>query len=102
MHEKEIERLEKLSREVDSLRCHDYDIDKLDALIKDEWKREFQDSPPCSRYFNNLKQTKDDELEMLLIHKSRPRLRVSYFESTVRNFKGDISERITELKHNSN
>lgn len=93
-----IDRLNLILEKLKDLRCNDYNIELLDSIINMEYNLEYEDTPPYCKYFNNIRQTYDKQLSMLLKNKNKPRKRIEYWNDVISNFKIDIRHELAVIK----
>jgi len=94
-----IERLRGILDQLDNIKaCTDRTIERLDKLVNSEYMKEYEVDRPYSIYFNNVRKTKDKELEILLKNRLKPRVRIEYFDDTVRVFRTDIEMELRRLE----
>lgn len=102
--EEKIQRLKKLLTVLKSMRVSDNSIEKLTEMIESEYDIEYFANQDLTKnyYLNNLRQTREKQLAVLLSKKPKPRKRISYFESTVENFEHDIKDELSRITFKNN
>lgn len=93
--------LNHLLNEVEYLSCSDHSIFKLMELIESEYDKEWRTDPDMRRnyYLNNLRQTKDKQLDELLQNLNKNKKRKELFDRAKSHFQQDITAEMRRLNY---
>ena len=90
----------KMYREVKELYVSDRAIERIATLVNEAFN--IAEKHNLSHFKNNVRQTRDKQLAMLLMYKDRPKLRIQRWDETKNNFIQDFEEYLGHEKLSQN